>query len=372
MEYLLVGQALSGVFAGFRENLGVFLNDQDYTYDFALKRTPEQLLSLDLSKLDLNNPAGDDKDVEEYGKALSKHLYNLRHFNDDVDPLTEGDQLGKDAYNYIFEELTKALKAQRADLLAKAEGAPEEYRAKLMAGVAQLDQAIDVIVPTAQAEFSAKLQGVYDTYINTLNYAYDVVATFMQYAAQINTIEINANSLNGFNNAASGLIGILFNDFVNGATKKFYYELEQNGVQDTGAPAVPEYVLDETAFADPALRAIAVLAVRYELGNSFFAHPNVTGNKQVRDAVLATLKECKEKDILKDYIENHEAEVIGIMMALYDKDSYMKLYESRKKKEGFIDALASLVKKGLLTIEAASNELNISFEDFKEKMKMCI
>ena len=42
-----------------------------------------------------------------------------------------------------------------------------------------------------------------------------------------------------------------------------------------------------------------------------------------REAVLATLKECKEKDILKDYLEAREAEVIGIMMALYDKDSYM-------------------------------------------------
>ena len=116
VEYLLVGQALSGVFAGFRDmgagyGLEVFKDDAAYTYDFALTRTPEQLLSLNLSKLDLNNPAGSDKDVEEYGKALSKHLYNLRHFNDDVDPLTEGDQLGKDAYNYVFEELTTALKA---------------------------------------------------------------------------------------------------------------------------------------------------------------------------------------------------------------------------------------------------------------------
>ena len=63
-----------------------------------------------------------------------------------------------------------------------------------------------------------------------------------------------------------------------------------------------------------------------------------------REAILATLKECREKDILKDYIEKHESEVIGIMMALYDKESYMKLFEKRKEKEGEA-RLAKLIAK---------------------------
>ena len=83
-----------------------------------------------------------------------------------------------------------------------------------------------------------------------------------------------------------------------------------------------------------------------------------------REAVLATLKECKEKDILKDYLETREAEVIGIMMALYDKDSYMKLHDNRKEKEGGIKTLASLVKKGLLSLTNAAKEANMTEKDF--------
>ena len=86
-----------------------------------------------------------------------------------------------------------------------------------------------------------------------------------------------------------------------------------------------------------------------------------------KEAVLATLKECKEKDVLKDYIEKHEAEVIGIMMALYDKDSYMKLFESRKEKEGGIKTLANLVKKGLLSLTNAAEEANMTEKDFAEE-----
>ena len=285
VEYMLVGQALSGLFQGFRDmaagyGLTVFVDDTKYTYEFALSRTPEQLLSLNLGALDLQNPAGDDADVEAYGQAVAAHLKNLR-----------GDKANVSAYDYIFEDLLNGLEAQKAALLASVEGVPEEYYpAELVAGLAQLDRAINVIVPAAQAEFAAKLQGVYTTYHNTLNYAYDVVATFVQYVAKINTIEFGADSLNGFNSAANDLMGIIFNDFLNGAMNKFYYELDKNGIQATGAPDVPEYELDESIFEDnDALLAIAVLAVRYELGNSFFAHPNVKGNKQVTNAVLLAL-----------------------------------------------------------------------------------
>ena len=83
-----------------------------------------------------------------------------------------------------------------------------------------------------------------------------------------------------------------------------------------------------------------------------------------REVVLTTLKECKEKDILKDYIESHEAEVIGIMMALYDKDSYMKLFETRKKKEGILEILAGFVKDGVISIKEAAKRANMSVEDF--------
>lgn len=88
---------------------------------------------------------------------------------------------------------------------------------------------------------------------------------------------------------------------------------------------------------------------------------------KTKKAVMTTLRECKEKGILKDYIELHEKEVIDIMMALYDKDSYMKLFEHRKEKEGGIKMLAGLVKDGLISLKEAAKRANMTEDDFSQE-----
>ena len=85
---------------------------------------------------------------------------------------------------------------------------------------------------------------------------------------------------------------------------------------------------------------------------------------KTREAVLSTLKECKEQDVLKDYIVEHESEVIGIMMSLYDRESYMKLHDKQKKDEGGLEMLIGLVKKGRLTVDEAAEESNMSITEF--------
>ena len=414
VEYLMAGQALSQLFGGFRDmaagyGLEVFKNDAKYTYEFALTRTADDLLKLDLSKLDLKNPAGEDKDVEEYGKAVAQHLENLRNFED-----------GKHAYDYIFEDLLTNLRtqkttvvvgrdqlaAQRADVVnqkANAETELEALKSQLAVatdpttiatlnayiteyekgiaqadaglaqidaglaqydeGIAQLTQAIDVIVPMAKAEFEKKLEGVYNTYNNTLNHAYDIIATFVQYAAKINTIEINESSLNGFNSASASMMNIVVNDFINGAMNKFYYELYINGLSDTVVPEVSEYVVDECIFADPALCAIAVLAVRYELGNSFFAHPSTEGHDEVTDAVLVTLARDKtaKEDVNGDFLrpwswlieyaqKNYPAtyEVIGQVAAYIGSEEFQILADRLEELYKEIDSATTPEEKARL------------------------
>ena len=87
---------------------------------------------------------------------------------------------------------------------------------------------------------------------------------------------------------------------------------------------------------------------------------------KTREAVIATLQECKEQDVL-DYIEKHESEVISIMMSLYDRESYMKLFEKRKEKETVVKTLAGLVKDGLITVNEAAKRANLSVADFCEE-----
>lgn len=73
------------------------------------------------------------------------------------------------------------------------------------------------------------------------------------------------------------------------------------------------------------------------------------------------------KNSLKSYIESHEAEVINIMMALYDKESYMRVHDNRKKREGTLETLVSLVKKGRLTVAEAAEEYGKPQNEFCEE-----
>ena len=57
---------------------------------------------------------------------------------------------------------------------------------------------------------------------------------------------------------------------------------------------VPQEIID--ALEDPASCAIAVLALRYEFGNSFLAHPSVKGNKQIATAVMEAFEESERTD----------------------------------------------------------------------------
>ena len=308
VEYMMAGQALSGLFKGFRDmaagyGLEVFKDDSQYTYAFALSRSVSELLSLDLAKLDFNNPGGADMDVEVYGAAVAKHLKNLR--------------AGKmDAYDYVFTDLSNGIQQQIAGLdknelqnnkaqleaaiqQLEAMNAPEDqisgYRAQLEAvnnGLLAFE-AVETIIPAAKAEFHSKYEGVYNTYHNTLNYAYDLVATIFQEAAKINNLEINADSMNGFNNVSDTLMNAIAGSFIGGAQNKFYYELQKNGVQDTGVTEDPGLMVEDVLALlenDAAVRAIAVLAVRYELGNSFFAHPNPAGHDEITSAVMSALE----------------------------------------------------------------------------------
>ena len=243
VEYLMVGQALSGVFASMQENgkdFGIFADGGTYTYTFTM---PE----IDLGRLDLNNPPAE---LQMYVQAVAPHLYNIRNNR-------------LDAYEAEFD------------------GVPEPYRAQL------------------KEAFDHAILGVRETYVNTVNYAYDVVATIVQSAAEIHTIEMGGDSMNGFGSAADRLMGYIALSFLGdiskspaeagGAMQKFYYELQKNGVQATGVTEDPVFVMDETILADPAVAAVAVLAARYELGNSFFAHPNTVGHDEITEAVMDSL-----------------------------------------------------------------------------------
>ena len=374
VEYMMVGQALSGLFDGFRTmaagyGLEVFKNDSEYTYEFVLTRTPEALLSLDLAALDFNNPGGPDADVELYGAAVAKHLKNLR-----------SDEPNVAAYDYVFENLSKGVQAQIAgvnkeelqatkpqleDAIKQMEEAslPEEEIAPWRTQLAQVNQgllafeAVETIIPAAKAEFEAKFKAVHKTYHNTLNYAYDVVATIFREAGKNNNLAIAASSLKGYGSVSDTLMGAVVNSFINGAMNKFYFELQENGVQETGVTEDPALMVDDVLALmknNPAVAAISVLAVRYDLGNSFFAHPNTKGHDEITDAVMNALKNGSNADSFTEMKTKMYINELYSLLETYGPvaaEQVWKIWE----KYGYVDMVEESVAKLNEKLEARYN-----------------
>ncbi len=54
---------------------------------------------------------------------------------------------------------------------------------------------------------------------------------------------------------------------------------------------------------------------------------------RTRKAVMETIRVCKDKNVLKEYLESKEREVVDIMMFLYDDEEIMRLYKESIRAE---------------------------------------
>ncbi len=91
---------------------------------------------------------------------------------------------------------------------------------------------------------------------------------------------------------------------------------------------------------------------------------------RTREAVLETIRICRENDVLSDYLEKEE--VADIMFTFVDKEKQLNLYvnaereEGRREghQEGILDILKSLVNDKILTVEEAAKRAGLSEEAF--------
>ena len=86
-------------------------------------------------------------------------------------------------------------------------------------------------------------------------------------------------------------------------------------------------------------------------------------NEQIRlhggtkKAILETIRICKDENILKEYLESRESEVVDIMMQLYDQEEIMRVHVQSKCKDAAIQA----------TVEMCQ-EFGLSFADVVDKI----
>ena len=69
---------------------------------------------------------------------------------------------------------------------------------------------------------------------------------------------------------------------------------------------------------------------------------------RTKEAVLETICICKNRKILKEYLESREKEVVDIMMTLFDQEYAVERYGDEKKAEGKAEGLAEGEAKGTM------------------------
>ena len=82
-----------------------------------------------------------------------------------------------------------------------------------------------------------------------------------------------------------------------------------------------------------------------------------------RQAVAETIRICKDRNILKQYLSSKELEVVTIMMSLFDDEQIMRTYTKDIEKETARKKAKLMLSNGRITIE----EMSVFFPEFTEE-----
>ena len=66
---------------------------------------------------------------------------------------------------------------------------------------------------------------------------------------------------------------------------------------------------------------------------------------RTREAIMETIRICKDKNVLKDYLESREKEVVSIMLAMYDEKEILREYIESEKYEAAQEAAKEAAKE---------------------------
>ena len=90
-----------------------------------------------------------------------------------------------------------------------------------------------------------------------------------------------------------------------------------------------------------------------------------------KQAVTETIRICKDRNILKQYLSSKEVEVVTIMMSLFDDEQIMRTYAKDIEKEAVRKTerktAEQMIRKGKMTLEEIADCVSsLSFDELKE------
>ena len=92
---------------------------------------------------------------------------------------------------------------------------------------------------------------------------------------------------------------------------------------------------------------------------------------QTKKAVTETIRICKDRNVLKEYLENKEQEVVDIMMTLFDDEQVLEAYakdiDDNATHREARETAKRMIKKGKMTLEEIADYVpSLPFEELRE------
>ena len=78
---------------------------------------------------------------------------------------------------------------------------------------------------------------------------------------------------------------------------------------------------------------------------------------RTEQAVRETIRICKDKNVLKEYLESREKEVIDMMVTLFDEEKIMKAHDKTIMEQSKIEVIVKMCKRYNGTIQEAVNQV---------------
>lgn len=87
---------------------------------------------------------------------------------------------------------------------------------------------------------------------------------------------------------------------------------------------------------------------------------------RTRTAVLETIRICKDKNVLKEYLSEREKEVEAIMLAMYDEKEILMEYIRSERYENSKEIAVKMLKEGNFSVEQIAGYIsNLTTDDVK-------
>lgn len=90
---------------------------------------------------------------------------------------------------------------------------------------------------------------------------------------------------------------------------------------------------------------------------------------RTKKAILETIRICKDRNVLREYLESREKEVVDIMMVLYDQEEAIQMYGESERYDEKIETAARMIADGDLPVDKIAKYSGLALEKIIELQK---